>query len=167
MALISCPECNHNVSDKAAVCPNCGYPLIDTIPSSTKASIKCGETLENNRSNEDEINRNINDIITNGLKGCEYDALRTISILLKIFGFILAILIVILFVISRNLLFQNNQHQVSFSLIVGFIVSFIPYLITNSAANKIDLMIALENNSRRISASLDAVVYLLKKRILD
>ena len=27
MALIQCPECNHNVSDKALSCPNCGYPL--------------------------------------------------------------------------------------------------------------------------------------------
>ena len=27
MALINCPECNHEVSDKAPVCPNCGYKL--------------------------------------------------------------------------------------------------------------------------------------------
>ncbi len=27
MALINCPECNHEVSDQAAVCPNCGYIL--------------------------------------------------------------------------------------------------------------------------------------------
>lgn len=27
MALIKCPECNHEVSDKAASCPNCGYIL--------------------------------------------------------------------------------------------------------------------------------------------
>jgi hypothetical protein len=27
MALISCPECNRQVSDKASSCPNCGYPL--------------------------------------------------------------------------------------------------------------------------------------------
>lgn len=27
MSLITCPECNHNVSDKAIACPNCGYPL--------------------------------------------------------------------------------------------------------------------------------------------
>lgn len=27
MALISCPECNHTVSDKAVSCPNCGYPI--------------------------------------------------------------------------------------------------------------------------------------------
>lgn len=25
--LISCPECNHDVSDKAAFCPQCGYPF--------------------------------------------------------------------------------------------------------------------------------------------
>ena len=27
MALINCPECNAQVSDKAAVCPNCGHPI--------------------------------------------------------------------------------------------------------------------------------------------
>lgn len=27
MALITCPECNGQVSDKAAACPHCGYPI--------------------------------------------------------------------------------------------------------------------------------------------
>ena len=27
MALITCPECNREISDKAGTCPNCGYPL--------------------------------------------------------------------------------------------------------------------------------------------
>lgn len=27
MALITCPECGHSISDKAAACPHCGYPL--------------------------------------------------------------------------------------------------------------------------------------------
>lgn len=27
MALIKCPECNHEVSDTAKNCPNCGYKL--------------------------------------------------------------------------------------------------------------------------------------------
>ncbi|HEU4628614.1 MAG TPA: zinc ribbon domain-containing protein [Gemmatimonadaceae bacterium] len=27
MALIHCPECRHEVSDRAAACPNCGYAL--------------------------------------------------------------------------------------------------------------------------------------------
>ena len=27
MALITCPECSHSVSDKAISCPNCGYPI--------------------------------------------------------------------------------------------------------------------------------------------
>lgn len=31
MALINCPECSHNISDKAFTCPNCGYP-IQSIP---------------------------------------------------------------------------------------------------------------------------------------
>jgi hypothetical protein len=27
MALISCPECSHRVSDQARACPACGFPL--------------------------------------------------------------------------------------------------------------------------------------------
>lgn len=27
MALIKCPECGRQVSDKAAACPDCGYPI--------------------------------------------------------------------------------------------------------------------------------------------
>ena len=27
MALINCPECNRQISDKAEACPHCGYPL--------------------------------------------------------------------------------------------------------------------------------------------
>ena len=27
MSLVKCPECVGNVSDKAAACPHCGYPL--------------------------------------------------------------------------------------------------------------------------------------------
>ncbi len=27
MALINCPECNSQVSDKARECPECGYPI--------------------------------------------------------------------------------------------------------------------------------------------
>ena len=27
MALIRCPECNREISDKATACPGCGYPL--------------------------------------------------------------------------------------------------------------------------------------------
>ena len=27
MALIRCPECGHEISDAAAACPNCGFPL--------------------------------------------------------------------------------------------------------------------------------------------
>ncbi len=29
MALIPCPECKHQVSTKAAACPQCGYPIAE------------------------------------------------------------------------------------------------------------------------------------------
>ena len=30
MALINCPECGKEISDKAASCPNCGTPINET-----------------------------------------------------------------------------------------------------------------------------------------
>jgi hypothetical protein len=41
MALLKCPECAHDVSDKAVSCPNCGYPM--NRPSSTKPRIRNGK----------------------------------------------------------------------------------------------------------------------------
>ena len=31
MAIIKCPECGENVSDKAEVCIHCGYPLKEAV----------------------------------------------------------------------------------------------------------------------------------------
>lgn len=41
MALLKCPECRHDVSDKALTCPNCGYPM--NMPSSSKPRIRNGK----------------------------------------------------------------------------------------------------------------------------
>lgn len=41
MALLKCPECTHDVSDKAMTCPHCGYPM--NTPSSTKPRIRNGK----------------------------------------------------------------------------------------------------------------------------
>ena len=30
MAMVKCPECNHNISDRAATCPSCGLPIHPT-----------------------------------------------------------------------------------------------------------------------------------------
>ena len=41
MALIQCPECNKEISDKVKSCPQCGYPLVEeTKPISPQPSIK-------------------------------------------------------------------------------------------------------------------------------
>ena len=33
MALIKCPECGQEVSDKSAMCPRCGFPIASASPS--------------------------------------------------------------------------------------------------------------------------------------
>lgn len=36
MAIIKCPECGKEISDKATSCPNCGFPLIKGQPEKEK-----------------------------------------------------------------------------------------------------------------------------------
>lgn len=49
MALINCPECNKEISDKAASCPNCGFPIQEInkpkfSPTGMNICPKCGTT---------------------------------------------------------------------------------------------------------------------------
>ena len=41
MAMIKCPECEKEISDKAMACPNCGYPM--NTPTSTKPRVRNGK----------------------------------------------------------------------------------------------------------------------------
>lgn len=47
MALINCPECNKEISDKAVACPNCGFPFNEEIPKIENSGMnvcpKCGK----------------------------------------------------------------------------------------------------------------------------
>lgn len=44
MAMITCPECGREVSDKAASCPNCGAPINNS--SEKKFCKYCGEQID-------------------------------------------------------------------------------------------------------------------------
>lgn len=46
MALISCPECGHQVSDQAAICPNCGIKIAGNVTSASHQQIQF--TVEGN-----------------------------------------------------------------------------------------------------------------------
>ncbi len=36
--LIACPECAHQVSDRAAACPQCGFPIAETVAAEKAAA---------------------------------------------------------------------------------------------------------------------------------
>lgn len=40
MALIKCPECGKEISDRAKACIHCGYPLEDGLPCSTSNGVE-------------------------------------------------------------------------------------------------------------------------------
>ena len=46
MALITCPECHGQVSDKAAVCPHCGYPIGEQPPRQTEGKAEQADNAE-------------------------------------------------------------------------------------------------------------------------
>ncbi len=41
MALIKCPECGKEISDKAKTCIGCGCPLEDIVTSGVKSKLVC------------------------------------------------------------------------------------------------------------------------------
>ncbi len=45
MALITCPECQQQISDQAAACPKCGYPLQPVIPQDELANAPTVNTI--------------------------------------------------------------------------------------------------------------------------
>ena len=50
MAIIKCPECGHDVSNKASSCPNCGYILeINPIEKIKCAGVTSAETFRLSR----------------------------------------------------------------------------------------------------------------------
>ena len=46
MALISCPECGKEVSDKAKTCPHCGYSLTEVEPMEVVPKVRVTELSE-------------------------------------------------------------------------------------------------------------------------
>jgi len=45
MALVSCPECNKQISDKAYSCPNCGYPISNFADSKSTNKIESNKSI--------------------------------------------------------------------------------------------------------------------------
>ena len=59
MALIKCPECGRQVSDRAIECPGCGYPIHDNIKESVSDETK---GIEQNPVKSDNSGNSKNDI---------------------------------------------------------------------------------------------------------
>ncbi|WP_329809005.1 zinc ribbon domain-containing protein [Enterocloster citroniae] len=99
MALINCPECGKEVSDKAEKCLNCGYPL---QPLSTR--------LNNTNENQEQV----------------YKMSRKISIILNICVGVLGFLL-FCGIVSSDGGFSGNQNAsiIAWGSIVGAIINII------------------------------------------
>jgi len=47
MALISCPECDENISNAASACPHCGFPIVSTSNDYSSASTSTATMSDN------------------------------------------------------------------------------------------------------------------------
>lgn len=51
MALIKCPECNKEISDKAEICVHCGYPISKWIKEENSDSSQSNEDIKDDNPN--------------------------------------------------------------------------------------------------------------------
>ena len=67
MALIRCPECGKEISDKAEACPNCGYPIAG-LGKATRTTNEYAVILENAGVNKVKAIRDVREVTGLGLK---------------------------------------------------------------------------------------------------
>lgn len=96
MALMTCPECGKEISDKANSCPNCGYPIerksedfspqgaIDDFSYKSTQSSDKGQKYILNKNGENHYNSNIKP--TKAQSQTKYDLYATISFILSFVG---------------------------------------------------------------------------------
>lgn len=78
MALISCPECGHKVSDKAAVCPSCGCPVefaIKQMKAKEKKYVHQYRVLNKQFNIDENLDRYLHIILEVDQKRCNFDDL--------------------------------------------------------------------------------------------
>ena len=116
MALINCPECNKQISDKAVNCPYCGYPLslsdtqsqenyvskAGTVQTNTEPvkpveptqTAESAESTEINKNTDESSKKNTNSLLSKRLRLFNKDIP-----LIAVLGSILVVLIIILIII--------------------------------------------------------------------
>lgn len=70
MALMICPECNSKVSDKAKMCPHCGYPIYEYVNEKNES--------KDSNLNDVEIKKRITQIMNNSSSHYQIDELKAI-----------------------------------------------------------------------------------------
>nr|MCR5105484.1 zinc ribbon domain-containing protein [Eubacterium sp.] len=54
MALIHCPECGNQISDKAHSCPECGFPLLEYLNNNTPDVSNIEKSIDGYHENQEE-----------------------------------------------------------------------------------------------------------------
>ena len=86
MALMVCPECGHQISDKARVCVHCGYELSAGTQEKAEESVEKGQTAKKGNKVLDEYSRTVfREVTAMGTKWKEQDKMtKKIQFWLKV-----------------------------------------------------------------------------------
>ncbi len=66
MAMIKCPECSTNVSDKATVCANCGYPIAEYVREKNNHAQELYDSIKNQNLGMEQIQQEIESKLSAG-----------------------------------------------------------------------------------------------------
>lgn len=161
----TCKHCQTPNTAESLYCIICGNKF-DNQKSNTENLHKSSMINNNRQYSHDESSREIvNSIIEKGLQGNDYKALKQISHGLKVFGIVLIIFEFILayIIIEKAIPYIETMQRLLLTFVIGAILGNITYLIYFAIANLIDMMLAIEKNTRKSSAYLEAAVHILGK----
>lgn len=137
MALIKCPECGREISDKAGSCPHCGYP-IDNNESNT---VKKEEVLNTNYSDFQKstpppviVKNNLDD--STNITSIKNTWLSIASLILVVLGTLLQVAPLIWggFVLGAIDFFINRDNRKYLFLVLTFIIGVIGFLVCSIAS---------------------------------
>jgi len=137
MALIKCPECEREISDKASSCPHCGYPIHNSENSTDKKeeflNINYSD-LQKSTSPSVVVKNNLDD--STNITSIKNTWLSIASLILVILGTLLQVVPLIWggFILGAIDFFVNRDNRKYLFLVLTFIIGVVGFLVCSIAS---------------------------------
>ena len=119
MAIIKCPECNQEISDKAPVCPSCGVPIAGHVTTCSQ----CGFTYFNSNAECPQCHHKTtvdNTTMCGDESDCKVNqkasGLRNNRIVIAVVSLVVVVLGAVLYVFYRNAQSDKEESAYEFAL---------------------------------------------------